>query len=177
MSTASGKYRVCRHYAKLCRCKEVRINKWLCGILKAIIQSQSKLTRLVCMKLEILNSIRTAAPKRWQLTTGWSPLVSAVHANCLWTANLLFVEVIQNQKRLMHAINDPSSVEDSCTYWVPIFYLQFLMLCFFAWYLITSVLISVPTWLKSIGSGTHTAVKWLSSLYAKVSSPHLNVSW
>ena len=113
-----------------------------------------------------------------ELTTGRSPLLSAVHVNCLWTANLLFVEVIQNQKRFkMHAINDPSSAEDSCTYWVPVFYLKFLMSHLFAWYLTTSVLISVPKWLKSIGSGTHTAVKWLSSLYAKVSSPHLNVSW
>ena len=59
------------------------------------------------------HSIRTAATKRRQLTTGESPLVSAVHANCLQTTNLLFVEVIHlglhNQKRLKHAINDPSS--------------------------------------------------------------------
>ena len=59
------------------------------------------------------HSIRTAATKRRQLTTGESPLVSAVHANCLRTTNLLFVEVIHlglhNQKRLKHAINDPSS--------------------------------------------------------------------
>ena len=44
------------------------------------------------------HSIRTAARKRRQLTT--------VRANCLWTANLLFVEVThlghQNQKKLMH---------------------------------------------------------------------------
>ena len=43
------------------------------------------------------HSIRTAARKRRQLTT--------VRANCLWTANLLFVEVThlghQNQKELM----------------------------------------------------------------------------
>ena len=51
------------------------------------------------------HSIRTTSTKRRQLTTRQSPLVSAVRANCLWTANLLFVEVThlghQNQKKLM----------------------------------------------------------------------------
>ena len=56
------------------------------------------------------HSIRTAAKTRRQLTTGRSPLVSAVHMNCLGIVNLLFVEeIIQNQKKLMYAINDPSS--------------------------------------------------------------------
>ena len=57
--------------------------------------------------------IRKAATKNRQLMTGLSPLVSAVHANCLRTVNFLFVEVIhlslQNQKRLMRAISDLST--------------------------------------------------------------------
>lgn len=52
------------------------------------------------------HQIRKVATKRWQLTISQSPLVSAIHANCLWTVNLLFVEVIhlglQNQKGLVH---------------------------------------------------------------------------
>ena len=75
--------------------------------------------------------IRRAAAKRRKITTGRSPLVSAVYANCLRTTNLL--EVIhlglQNQKRLMHAINDLSTnirpalltAVDSYTHWLLVF--------------------------------------------------------
>ena len=57
------------------------------------------------------HSIRTAATAKETTTTRQSPLVSTLHANCLRTANLLFVEVThldhqmnQNQKKLMHAM-------------------------------------------------------------------------
>ena len=79
-------------------------------------RSQSKLT--FHMELEILSiqsEQTTAATKRRHRC----PLVSAVHAKCLQTGNLLFVKVIhlglQNQKRLMHAINDWLAV-DTCTH-------------------------------------------------------------
>ena len=51
------------------------------------------------------HSVRTASTKRRQLTTCQSSLVSAVRANCLRTANLVFVEVShlgQNQMKLIY---------------------------------------------------------------------------
>ena len=63
-----------------------RINKWLCGNVQLLNRSQSKLRQLFCMEL-------LYATKRQQLTTDRSPLMSAAHANCLQTANSLFVEV------------------------------------------------------------------------------------
>ena len=60
--------------------------------------------------------IKKAATKNRQLMTGLSPLVSAVHANCLRTVNFLFVEIIhlslQNQKRPVYQ-RLPSFVNNS----------------------------------------------------------------
>ena len=66
-----------------------------------------KANEIILCELEILNIQSEQQQQRDEDLR--SPLVSAVHVNCLWTVILLFVEVThlghQNQKKLMHQMD------------------------------------------------------------------------